>query len=207
MRWDTKVIAPIVALAAIWLAMMIGGTGELDRALLHWLYSADHPVLVRFGLAMNAAGGWQVVVVLSILVTAWLLYRRRMRTALLLLVVTLLGRGLVELQKFDIDRHRPDDVVQLVFVQTRSFPSGHAANSMILLLGVAMIAAPPDQRRWAVPLALAGSFLIGISRPMLGVHWPSDVIGGWAFGALWVLSMVWLTDRARIPARQQESDE
>jgi hypothetical protein len=33
------------------------------------------------------------------------------------------------------------------------------------------------------------------------------VIGGWAFGALWVLSMVWLTDRARIPARQQESDE
>ena len=31
------------------------------------------------------------------------------------------------------------------------------------------------------------TFLIGLSRPMLGVHWPSDVIGGWSFGALWVL--------------------
>jgi undecaprenyl-diphosphatase len=207
MRWHAKVVTPIAALATIWLAMVIGGTGPLDRALLHSLYSEDRPALVGFALAMNVVGQWQVVVALSILVTAWLLYRRRMRSALLLIVVTVLGRGLVELQKFDIDRQRPDDVAHLVSVQTRSFPSGHAANSMILLLSLALIAAAPDHRRWAVPLALAGSFLIGISRPMLGVHWPSDVVGGWAFGALWVLFMVWLTDRAPNPTRRQESDE
>jgi undecaprenyl-diphosphatase len=44
--------------------------------------------------------------------------------------------------------------------------------------------------RWhrpAVAAAVLLSLMIGISRVMLGVHWPSDVVGGWAFGLLWVL--------------------
>lgn len=192
----------IVALAILWLAMMVGGTGPTDRALLHLLYSADRPSLRGFALVMNLVGKWQVVVVLSLLATAWLLHQRRTRSALLLLSVTLVGRGLVELQKIGIHRLRPEDSVQLVRVQSPAFPSGHAANSMILLLSLAMIA-EPSHRRWAVPAALAGSFLIGISRPMLGVHWPSDVVGGWAFGALWVLSVLWLAERTGGTARQE----
>jgi undecaprenyl-diphosphatase len=53
-------------------------------------------------------------------------------------------------------------------------------------------------RRWRWP-AVAGavllSLLIGISRVMLGVHWPSDVVGGWAFGMLWVLLTLRLAER------------
>ena len=89
------------------------------------------------------------------------------------------------------------------FANSGSYPSGHAANSMILLLSLAIIAAPREQRWWAVPAALAGTFLVGISRPMLGVHWPSDVVGGWVFGAAWVMVMLALAERW--PARRDAS--
>ena len=72
---------------------------------------------------------------------------------------------------------------------------------MILLLAFTIIAVPEHQRRWAVAIALILSFCVGMTRPMLGVHWPSDVVGGWAFGAVWVLVMVALAERW--PARRR----
>ena len=74
---------------------------------------------------------------------------------------------------------------------------------MILLLTLALLAPPREHRWWTVPLALFGTFCVGISRPMLGVHWPSDVIGGWSFGAAWVLAMVAVAERW--PAKREES--
>jgi membrane-associated phospholipid phosphatase len=75
-----------------------------------------------------------------------------------------------------------------VVVKTQSFPSGHASSSMIFYLTLAI--ALTAGTRWHRPAAVAAivlSLLIGTSRVMLGVHWPSDVVGGWAFGMLWVL--------------------
>jgi undecaprenyl-diphosphatase len=98
---------------------------------------------------------------------------------------------LVSVQKADIGRLRPDETVHLSKVHSLSFPSGHAANSMLVLLTVALLVARPGrERQWAVAAALSLSFLIGVSRVMLGVHWPSDVVAGWAYGSLWAL-MSW----------------
>jgi undecaprenyl-diphosphatase len=100
----------------------------------------------------------------------------------------LIGRGLSEAQKYWIARARPDLEPHLVVVKTSSFPSGHATSSMVFCLAVAL--ALTTRSRWRRP-AVAGavllSLLIGTSRVILGVHWPSDVVGGWAFGMLWVL--------------------
>ena len=82
-------------------------------------------------------------------------------------------------------------------VKTSSFPSGHAANSMIFYLALALVLTAGT--RWHRPAAVAAlllSLLIGTSRVMLGVHWPSDVVGGWAFGLLWVLLTLRLAGRA-----------
>lgn len=190
----------VAALTALWLSMMMWGAGDLDRLLLGQLYAADRPILRQAAALITLVGNWQTVVVLSLLAAVWLLYRRKVRSALLLLVVTLLGRTLVIIQKIGIARLRPDELEHLVTVKSLSFPSGHAANSMILLLSLATIAAPREQRWWTVPAALVGAFLVGLSRPMLGVHWPSDVVGGWAFGAAWVLVMLALAERW--PARE-----
>ncbi len=107
------------------------------------------------------------------------------------------GAGLAEAQKYSIARVRPDVEPHLVVVKTSSFPSGHAANSMIFYLALALVLTAGT--RWHRPAAVAAvllSLLIGTSRVMLGVHWPSDVVGGWAFGLLWVLLTLRLAGRA-----------
>ena len=183
--------------------MMVGGTGPVDGHLLHLLYSADNPPLRSAALFATMFGEWQFLVPAALLASAWLAFRKHPRAALLLLVIALLGRVLVELQKRGIQRLRPEDLEHLVPVKSLSFPSAHAANSMILFLSVALLVAPERYRTAAVVSALAGTALIGVSRPMLGVHWPSDVVGGWSFGALWVLLMLWLSDRAGASAPQE----
>ena len=193
----------VAALALLWLCMMLLGAGEVDRALLNGLYAAHRPALRQAAEFVTLFGNWEATVSLSLVAALWLLWRGKRRSAVLILCVTLLGRGLVSLQKVGIARLRPDELDHLVPVKSLSYPSGHAANSMILLLSLAIIAAPREQRWWAVPAALAGTFLVGISRPMLGVHWPSDVVGGWVFGAAWVMVMLALAERW--PARRDAS--
>jgi len=185
----------VAALAALWLATMLTGTGALDHRLLHALYAMDRPALRAGVIAVTNLGEWWVLVALTLAGVAVLLLSRRPRSALLLLAITLVGRGLVEIQKLGIGRLRPEDQVHLVPVRSLSFPSGHAANSMIVLLSLALLVPGPRWTRLAVPLALAATAAVGLTRPMLGVHWPSDVIGGWAFGAAWVLAMLGLAER------------
>jgi membrane-associated phospholipid phosphatase len=108
----------------------------------------------------------------------------------------MIGRGLSEVQKYSIARVRPDLEPHLVVVRTSSFPSGHATSSMIFYTVMALtLTAGMRWHRLAVSGAVLLSLLIGTSRVMLGVHWPSDVIGGWAFGLLWVLLTLRLAER------------
>lgn len=192
----------VVALAALWLVMMLGGTGPLDFAVLQALYAAHRPLLRAAATSVTVLGEWRTVILISVAAAAWLLWTGHRRTALLFLGITLAGRTLVEAQKFGVHRLRPDDLEHLVPVKSLSFPSAHAANSMMLWLTLALLTAPPRWRALAMVGALLVAFLVGISRPMLGVHWPSDVIGGWSFGAAWVLAMVSLAER-RVPGAEK----
>jgi undecaprenyl-diphosphatase len=76
-------------------------------------------------------------------------------------------------------RARPFLVPHLSDYANPSFPSGHASNTMAMLLLIAML----TRRSWAVAAALGLAFAVGWSRVALGVHWPTDVLGGWMLGA------------------------
>ncbi len=126
---------------------------------------------------------------------------RRWRDLAALTGIVLTGRILIELLKLAIDRPRPTLTLHPVEVHSLSFPSAHAGNSMITFLAIALIAAPAEWRGRAISLAVLGSLAIGSTRPLLGVHWPSDVIGGWALGVGWVVAATALTRRWRLSAK------
>ena len=187
-RLHWRFIASIVVLVAVWLAMLVLGRGGLDRNIYEALYAAHRPALVVTARIFTAVGEPTVLVGAGFLVAIWLWWERRWRFAVALLLVVLIGRGLTEVQKLWIARARPDLEPHLVIVKTSSFPSGHATSSMIFYLTLALaLAAGTRWQRPAAALAVLLSLCVGVSRVMLGVHWPSDVVGGWAFGLLWVL--------------------
>lgn len=180
--------AVIIALALLWLAMLLMGEGPLDRRIYEELYAGGHPWLIMLARVFTALGEPTVLVTAGFAIALWLWLRGRPRFAGSLVLVILIGRGLSELQKYAVARPRPDFEPHLVAVRSSSFPSGHATSSMIFYLTLALALVPRGQWRLVAALgAILVSLLIGTSRVMLGVHWPSDVVGGWSFGFLWVM--------------------
>jgi undecaprenyl-diphosphatase len=180
----------LAALTLLWAAMLLAGTGGADQALHLALYAGGHPALVAATRMVTAFGSGAILLPATALGAIILAVRRDLRGTALLLVITLSGRLLVELQKGWIGRPRPADRAQLDAVSSFAFPSGHAANAVMVWLGLALLVAPPAWRRAAIALAALLAAAVGVSRIMLGVHWPSDVAAGWAFGLFWTLLLV-----------------
>lgn len=113
----------------------------------------------------------------------------RLRSALILLVAVVTGTGASTILKESYDRPRPQLVPHRMVVFTNSFPSGHAMMSTVTYLTAASLVVKNDRRKrvrfWMMLVALWVVALIGLSRIYLGVHWPSDVLGGWIAGTLW----------------------
>ena len=196
-RHQWRFVLAIVVLAVIWLGMLLGGTGAFDRSVYEAVYAGHRTVLLALARIFTALGEPTVLVTAGFLVAGWIWWKRHPHLAFAILLIVLVGRGLAEAQKYWIARVRPDLEPHLVVVKTSSFPSGHATSSMIFYLTVAL--ALTMGTRWhrvAAGSAILLSLLIGTSRVMLGVHWPSDVIGGWAFGLLWVLVTLKLAGRS-----------
>jgi undecaprenyl-diphosphatase len=183
-----RFVLAIVALAGVWLAMLLLGRGPLDKNIYEALYAGHRPALVVVARTFTFLGEPTVLIAAGLLFAGWLWRDGRGRFGLALLLVIMIGRGLSEVQKYWIARARPDFEPHLVVVKTSSFPSGHATSSMIFYLTVAVALTAGTRRQWpAAAAAVALSLCVGLSRVMLGVHWPSDVVGGWSFGLLWVL--------------------
>ncbi len=191
-----------------------GGTAALDRTLLLALRSSADPAqplgpawLHELMRDFTALGGVGVLTLLTVSASGylWLLGARRAAATLLLSV--LLGVLASTLLKVAFDRPRPDLVPHGSYVRSASFPSGHSMMAAVVYLTLgALIARVHSQMRlriYLLAISVLVTLLIGISRVYLGVHWPSDVLGGWAVGAAWALlcwlAMLWLQVHDRIP--------
>lgn len=142
----------------------------------------------------TALGGIGVLTIVTFGVAAWLLFSGKQRTAGLVLVAVVGGVLFSSLLKLGFARPRPDFVPHSVAVFTNSFPNGHAMMSAVVYLTLGFLVARTQHavalKVYLLSLALFLTLLVGLSRVYLGVHWPSDVLAGWAVGACWAL-MCW----------------
>jgi undecaprenyl-diphosphatase len=129
---------------------------------------------------------------LCVAVTAiFLLLTGRPRTAALVVLATASGAAIAGALKDIFARTRPDLIPHDLAISTHSFPSGHAMISAVvyLTLGSLIAESMSDQRLKSYVLAVSIflPILVGLSRLYLGVHWPTDVLAGWAAGAAWAI--------------------
>ncbi|ODA68085.1 phosphatidylglycerophosphatase B [Methyloligella halotolerans] len=155
---------------------------------------------------VTAFGSTFALIFISLVVFFWLLMSKRPHAALLLSIALVGGTILNNALKFIFDRPRPDLVAHGTEVFTLSFPSSHAMLSatVYLTLGVIVMRYSSALRLkvYAISVALLLALMVGISRIYLGVHWPTDVIAGWAVGAAWAsacwLFILWLQRRGQV---------
>lgn len=144
---------------------------------------------------LTALGSTVILALVSTAAALFLWMARRPRHVALLVVSVAGGQLLTLALKRGFARPRPDLVPHAAFVYTASFPSGHAMMSAVVYLTLgALLARVLPRRRMkllVVACALAATVLTGLSRVYLGVHWPTDVIAGWAIGASWAVAC-WL---------------
>ncbi|MES2988232.1 MAG: phosphatase PAP2 family protein [Pseudomonadota bacterium] len=171
----------------IMLAMRVPGHPDVPAGPA-WLPSAMRDI--------TALGSATILAFVVAAAAIFLALHQQMRSMALVLIATILGSVTVTIIKGIISRSRPDLIDRLMVEVSHSFPSGHAANSAIVYLTLATLLFPvmPDRRLRAFVLgvALLLTFLIGISRVYLGVHWPSDVVAGWVFGGGWAMLWWWI---------------
>jgi undecaprenyl-diphosphatase len=154
----------------------------------------------------TALGGVGVLSLLTLASVGYLWLQGLHRAALFVLAAILSGLLLSLALKSGFDRPRPDLVPHGSMVYTSSFPSGHAMlSAVVYLTGGALLAVVHASHRvriYLIGCAVLATLLVGISRVYLGVHWPSDVLAGWAAGAAWAaacwLVAQWLQEQGRI---------
>lgn len=141
-------------------------------------------------IGITTLGSGAVRAPLTIVAVLVLSLRGRGQQAALLGFAVASGAAALPLLKLCFDRPRPDFLWHLTTESDWSFPSGHAMGSIILypLLGL-ILGSTNGHKRLFVAAGFALSFLVGLSRVALGVHWVSDVIGGWLIGIAWLCAM------------------
>ena len=196
-----------------------GDTHRLDMAVLMAFRSPGDPTDVigpswveEMMRDVTALGSYAFILIVVVAAVGYLLMVRK--PALALVMVGAVGGGILisNLLKTGFGRPRPD-ISHAAQVFTPSFPSCHAMLSAVtfLTLGALFTRVNVDWRAKLYFLAVAVllTLMVGISRVYLGVHYPSDVIGGWCVGSAWALlcwaAALWLQARGKVEAPASDS--
>ncbi|MGY1644460.1 phosphatase PAP2 family protein [Geodermatophilus sp. SYSU D00703] len=186
----------LAVLGALGAGVLIGFAPQvrLDEAVSHALYAGDDRS-VATGLLLEVLTTPGVVwfrVLVSLPLLFWLGTRRAWWTAAFVVAANVTVGPLTVLLKELVGRVRPAFEDGGLSYGGLSFPSGHSSG-IATLVTVALVLSWPRlsarARRWAVTGGAALVVLVGLTRMWLGVHFLSDVVGGWALGVAWTLAL------------------
>lgn len=192
-RWGEEATLAASSLLSLGAFFLLSGAigkkrdNEFDLAVIRAFGRARAPVTNAIGRAVTSLGSVEGASLITL--TALVLTRRKPRLAAQILTGAA-GGIIAELgMKRFFRRKRPTVLEHLEQVGSTSFPSGHAMASASLYLTLAFVAARGHRRRphRARMLAAGGALALSVSasRVYLGVHWPTDVLGGFVLGTAW----------------------
>jgi undecaprenyl-diphosphatase len=209
-RTSAALTGVVAASFAVLLACVVGlgkllelaerpdGSTAFDSSITSWVVAHRTDALTTLAKVLSAIGSQALLTPAVLVVAALLLRRRRVELASLLVVVWGGAILLYNLAKRLVGRPRPPHDIWLAHAGGKSFPSGHAVQSLatfvvLALVGSTMLRRPP---RGPVSIAVVLALGVGWSRVYLGVHWSTDVLAGWLAGATWTVVVVGLFTRS-----------
>ncbi len=190
---------------------MKGETLAFDKKIVLALRKVDDPSrpigpawITGVLLDLTALGGPTVLGLVVLAVVGFLVLQARYRTAFFILTTSATGAVVGDAMKSAFSRPRPTLVPHLREALSSSFPSGHAMQSAVIYLTLGAVLMRIAEGRltkvYCFTTAMLLTLLVGVSRVWLGVHYPTDVLGGWIVGLFWA-SACWLAaQRYEVPA-------
>ena len=208
-------IAGLFSFAVLAELITVPGTQQLDESVL-WMFrdteDPSRPVgplwFHELARDFTALGGYGLLSTVLVLVTVFLHLERRHSRAHFVVVTVIAGYAISVFLKHAFDRPRPEIVPHLSHVSSSSFPSGHSMMSAVVYLTLGLMLAEIASCRRVkcflviTPLTIAAA--VGVSRVLMGVHYPTDVAAGWSVVLSWTL-FCWLLLR-RYRARRCRTD-
>ena len=187
------------------------GVAGLDQPLLDYAIGLRSPVADVVVTAYTNVAGPIAMPAIAVLALLILSIHRRSWTPVILIVaagsgsllITAAGKGLVGRVRPDLSEAVPP------YEYSPAFPSGHALNSVVIagIIAYLLILRQHSARARATTITVTALFAvtIGFSRVFLGLHWFTDVVAGWALGALW-LAMVITAHRLYLTVRKRHDE-
>jgi undecaprenyl-diphosphatase len=200
---ELKVLIAVIAIIVGTLGFILiaafvsrGSADILDIQILRSFRHPDHlsiplgpPWLFEVMRDVTSLGGATIVSLITLFVIGYFILKKQYGM-LIIILVAVIGGAVMELElKVLFGRIRPQLIPSLISEKSFGFPSGHSMMSAIIYLSLASLIARLQVRRkdkiYVIFSAVFLSFIIGVSRVYLGVHYPTDVLGGWSLGLAW----------------------
>ncbi len=180
----------LISVVALGYAVNAGYFRSFDLAISHALnmqrgVTPEWLILFMQGVSWIGGGVQRYVIVTILTLALWRWWG--WGAALAMGLTTLVSAFTSDVMKAFFGRVRPDLVPQLDIIHSPAFPSGHSNNAAVVYILFIMLVPQARHPLWQVAAAIM-IVLTGVSRIMLGVHWPTDVLGGWMLGASFAMA-------------------
>ena len=195
---DKKIALRLAAVSCVFLILVValgfavnaGHFRSFDIAVSHALnmqrgVTPEWLILFMQGISWIGGGVQRYVIVTILTLALWRWWG--WGAALVMGLTTLISAFTSDVMKAFFARVRPDLVPQLDVIHSPAFPSGHSNNAAVVYILFIMLVPQARHPMWQAAAAIM-IVLTGVSRIMLGVHWPTDVLGGWMLGASFAMA-------------------